>query len=37
MTGDSYIYEVRHISKLSTVEKFSSIEKVRKALEMCYF
>ena len=30
MTGDSYIYEVRHISKLSTVEKFSSIEKVRK-------
>ena len=30
MTGDSYIYEVRHISKPSNVEKFSSIEKVRK-------
>ena len=30
MTGDSYIYEVRHISKPSSVEKFSSIEKVRK-------
>ena len=30
MTGDSYIYEVRHINNHSFVESFSSIEKVRK-------
>ena len=30
MTGDSYIYEVRHINNPSFVESFSSIEKVRK-------
>ena len=30
MTGDSYIYEVRHIDNPSFVEKFSSIKKVRK-------
>lgn len=30
MNGDSYIYEVRHIDTPSSVEKFSSIENVRK-------
>ena len=30
MTGDSYIYEVRHIDNPSFIEKFSSIKKVRK-------
>ena len=30
MTGDSYIYEVRHIDNPSFVESFSSIKKVRK-------